>query len=268
MPMTRVAIAGLGAIGRVLARKLTDGMPGLALACAAARDRAKAQAWLEAERIACPLVEPEAFPAHADLAIECAPASVLERICRPMLEAGKAVMVLSAGALLPRPELIELAKFHGGQIIVPTGALLGLDAVTAAAEGQIHSVRMVTRKPPNGLAGAPYLEANGISVEGLNAPKRVFAGTARDGAAGFPANVNVAAALSLAGIGPDRTMMEIWADPAIERNCHIIEIDSDSAQLTLKIENIPSENPRTGRITALSVLAALRKLHSPLRVGS
>jgi aspartate dehydrogenase len=268
MPTTRVAIAGLGAIGRVLARKLTDGMPGLTLACAAARDRAKAQAWLDAERIACPLVEPEAFPAHADLAIECAPAAVLERICRPMLEAGKAVMVLSAGALLPRPELIELAKAHGGQIILPTGALLGLDAVTAAAEGQIHSVRMVTRKPPNGLAGAPYLEANQISVEGLNAPKRVFAGTARDGAAGFPANVNVAAALSLAGIGPDRTMMEIWADPTIERNCHIIEVDSDSARLSLKIENIPSENPRTGRITALSVLAALRKLHSPLRVGT
>ena len=243
-------------------------MPGLTLACAAARDRAKAQAWLDAERIACPLVEPEAFPAHADLAIECAPASAFERICRPMLEAGKQVMVLSAGALLPRPELIELAKARGGQIIVPTGALLGLDAVTAAAEGQIHSVRMITRKPPRGLAGAPYLEANGISVEGLDEPKRVFAGTAREGAAGFPANVNVAAALSLAGIGPDRTMMEIWADPSIDRNCHIIEVDSDSARFTLSIENIPSENPRTGRITALSVLAALRKLGAPLRVGT
>jgi aspartate dehydrogenase len=266
--MTHVAIAGLGAIGRVLARKLADGMPGLALACAAVRDRAKAQAWLDAERIVCPLVEPEDFPAHADLAIECAPAAVLERVCRPMLTAGKAVMVLSAGALLPRPELIELAKAHGGQIIVPTGALLGLDAVTAAAEGTIHSVRMVTRKPPNGLAGAPYLEANGISVQGLNAPKRVFAGSARDGAAGFPANVNVAAALSLAGIGPDRTMMEIWADPTVDRNCHAIEVDSDSARFTLKIENVPSENPKTGRITALSVLAALRKLRSPLRVGT
>jgi aspartate dehydrogenase len=268
MPMTRVAIGGLGAIGRVLARRLTDGMPGLALACAAVRDQAKARAWLDAERIACPLVEPEVFPEHADLAIECAPAAVLERICRPMLEAGKQVMVLSAGALLPRPELIELAKERGGQIIVPTGALLGLDAVTAAAEGQIHSVRMITRKPPRGLVGAPYLEANGISLEGLNGPKRVFAGSAREAAAGFPANVNVAAALSLAGIGPDRTSMEIWADPSVERNCHTIEIDSDSARFTVSIENIPSENPKTGRITALSVLAALRKIHTPLRVGS
>ena len=227
MPLTRVAIGGLGAIGRVLARKLADGIPGLTLACAAAGDHAKARAWLEAERIVCPLVEPEAFAAHADLAIECAPAPVLERICRPMLEAGKQVMVLSAGALLPRPELIELARERGGQIIVPTGALLGLDAVTAAAEGRIHSVRMITRKPPRGLVGAPYLEANGISVEGLDGPKRVFAGTAREGAAGFPANVNVAAALSLAGIGPDRTMMEIWADPALDRNCHTIEVDSE-----------------------------------------
>ncbi len=268
MSVTRVAIAGLGAIGRVVARKLADGIPGLALAGAAVGDRAKAQAWLAAERIACPLLEPEAFPAHADLAVECAPASVLERVCRPMLEAGKQVMVLSAGALLPRPELVELAKARGGQIIVPTGALIGLDAVTAAAEGGIHSVRMITRKPPRGLAGAPYLEANGISVEGLNGPKRVFAGTAREGAAGFPANVNVAAALSLAGIGPDRTMMEIWADPSIDRNCHTIEVDSDSARFTLSIENIPSENPRTGRITALSVIAALRKLAAPVRVGT
>jgi aspartate dehydrogenase len=268
MPVTRVAIGGLGAIGRTIARKLADGMPGLTLVCAAVRDHAKARAWLDAERITCPLVEPELFPSHADLAVECAPAAALERICRPMLEAGKQVMVLSAGALLPRPELVELAKRRGGQIIVPTGALLGLDAVAAAAEGRIHSVRMVTRKPPRGLAGAPYLEANGISVEGLNAPKRVFAGSAREAAAGFPANVNVAAALSLAGIGPDRTMMEIWADPSVDRNCHMIEVDSDSARFTLSIENVPSENPRTGRITALSVVAALRKLHAPLRVGS
>jgi aspartate dehydrogenase len=266
--MTRVAIAGLGAVGRVVARRLADGMPGLALACVASRDRAKAQAWLAAERIDCPLVELEAFPALADLAVECAPASLLERICRPMLEAGKTVMVLSAGALLPRPELIALAKQHGGQIIVPTGALLGLDAVTAAAEGSIRTVRMTTRKPPKGLAGAPYLEDHGISVDNLAEPKCVFRGTAREAAAGFPANVNVAAALSLAGIGPERTSTEIWADPGVERNCHIIEVDADSARFTLTIENIPSENPKTGRITALSVLAALRKLHAPLRVGT
>jgi aspartate dehydrogenase len=268
MDETRVAIAGLGAIGRVLARRLAEGIPGLALACVGARDTAKAQAWLDSERIACPILDFAAFPLHADLAVECAPAAVLEPICRPMLEAGKQVLVLSCGALLPRPDLIDLAKTHGGRIIVPTGALIGLDAVAAAAEGTIHSVRMITRKPPNGLAGAPYLVANNISVDGLNEARRVFSGTAREAAAGFPANVNVVAALALAGIGPDRTMIDIWADPAVDRNCHTIEVEADSARFSMSIENVPSENPKTGRIVALSVLATLRKLHAPLRVGT
>ncbi len=266
--MTRVAIAGLGAIGRDLARRINGGVPGLSLACASAGRQGPARDWLEREGIACPLVELEDVPTHADIAVECAPAEVLERICRPMLTSGKRVMVLSAGALLPRPELIELARTHGGQIIVPTGALLGLDAVSAAAEGEIRSVTMVTRKPPKGLAGAPYLVEHGVSVDGLDAPKLVFKGTAREAAAGFPANVNVVAALALAGIGPDRTTIEIWADPALSRNCHRIEVESDSARLSMSIENIPSENPKTGRITALSVLAALRKLAAPLRVGT
>jgi aspartate dehydrogenase len=265
---TRVAIAGLGAIGRVLARKLADGLPGLELACVAVGDREKAQAWLDGEGISCPICAAPELSQHADLAVECAPAHALESICRPMLEAGKVVMVLSAGALLPRPELIALARERGGQIIVPTGALLGLDAVTAAAEGNIKSVHMVTRKPPHGLAGAPYLMAHKISVLGLNEAKRVFSGTARDAAAGFPANVNVAAALSLAGIGPDRTTIDIWADPALDRNCHTIQVESDAAQFRVSIENVPSENPKTGRMTPLSVIAALRKLHSPLRIGT
>jgi aspartate dehydrogenase len=269
MSTTHVAIAGLGAIGRALARALNDGVPGVALSAVAARDAGKAQAWLEAQEIGCPVVALNDMPAHADVAVECAPAALIADICVPMLEAGKQVMVLSCGALLPRPELIDLAKAHGGRIMVPTGAILGLDAVAAAAEGVIHSVRMTTRKPASGLAGAPYLVANGISVDGLNEAKRVFSGTAREAAAGFPANVNVAAALSLAGIGPDRTMIDIWADPAVTRNCHVIEVDADSARFTLSIENVPSEeNPKTGKIVALSVLATLRKLHAPLAVGT
>ena len=268
MPDIRIAIAGLGAIGRTLARKLHAGIPGLQLACVAAGDRAKAQAWLDSEGIACSLVDLQDFPAYADIAVECAPSSLLEAISRPMLEAGKSVMALSCGALLQRPELVELAKSKGGTIIVPTGALLGLDAVAAAAEGEIHSVRMTTRKPPAGLKGAPHLERNNISVDGLTEPKLVFSGSAREAAIGFPANVNVAAALSLAGIGPDRTQIDIWADPTVTRNCHNIEVGADSARFSLAIENIPSENPKTGRIVALSVIATLRKIGSPLRVGT
>jgi aspartate dehydrogenase len=152
---------------------------------------------------------------------------------------------------------------------VPTGALLGLDAVRATAEGEIASVRIVTRKPPGGLAGAPLLVQRGISVDNLKEPLLVFEGSAREAIAGFPANVNVAVALSLAGIGPDRTQIEIWADPGVTRNTHTVTVKSDSSDLTMTIENTTdTENPRTGRITALSALAALRRLVSPLVVGS
>jgi aspartate dehydrogenase len=268
LPSKRIAIAGLGEIGKTVARRLAQGLPGLALAAITTRDRAKAQAWLDREGIACPLVSLDELPDHADLVVECAPADILDQICRPMLGAGKQVMVLSSSALLPRPDLVDLARAHGGQIIVPTGALIGFDAVSAAAEGTINSVQMVTRKPPGGLAGAPYLVENGISMEEVKSALCVFKGSARDAAAAFPANVNVVAALSLAGIGPDRTTIEIWADPAVTRNCHQIKVESDSASFAMGIENIPSENPKTGRITALSVIAALRKLTSPLQVGT
>lgn len=128
---------------------------------------------------------------------------------------------------------------------------------------------MISRKAPRSLRGAPYLEANRIDVGAITGPTCVFTGSAREGALGFPANFNVAAALSLAGIGPDNTEREVWADPAVTRNIQTIEVDADSAQFTMTIENVPSaENPATGRITPLSIIATLRSLTAPLRVGT
>jgi aspartate dehydrogenase len=204
----------------------------------------------------------------ADIVIECAPSKLVRSIVAPFVKAGKTAVVLSAGALLENDDLIDLARRNGGQIVVPTGALIGLDAVTAAAMGEIQSVRMLTRKPVRGLVGAPYIVENKIDIESITEPLKIFDGTAREAAKGFPANLNVAVALSLAGIGPDRTRLEIWADPALTRNTHRIEVESDSARFSMSIENIPSENPKTGRITALSVIAWLRKLRAPLRVGT
>jgi aspartate dehydrogenase len=265
----RVAIVGLGSIGKVLAKKITSGeIPGVELVAISARDPSKARSILAELSCNVPILSFDELPDVADIAIECAPAELLSDIVRPMLDAGKTVMVLSAGALLNRPELIELARKTGGQIIVPTGALLGLDAVSAAAEGKIISVSMITRKPIAGLLGAPYLTENNISIENATTPVKVFEGTARQAAIGFPANLNVAAALALAGIGADRTTQEIWADPQVTRNTHTIIVEADSARFEMKIENIPSENPKTGRITALSVLAALRKISGPLRVST
>lgn len=265
----RTAVVGLGAIGWPLVEKLSAGaVLGIELTAVVARDQDKARRMLADAGLSVPLATMAELPQLADLAVECAPPAVLPDIVRPMLEAGKKVMVVSVGALLEHPELTELAKRRGGQIIVPTGALLGLDAVTAAAEGVIRSVRMKTIKPVKGLLGAPYLIEHGIDITSLAGPVKVFEGSARQAAKGFPANLNVAAALSLAGIGPDRTMIEVWADPNLDRNTHQISVDADSAAFELTIRNVPSENPKTGRITPLSVIAALRKLAAPLRIGT
>lgn len=265
----KVGIAGLGTIGKVVARALDRGIEGIELDAICTRNADKAQATLSTLRRPPLLVDAASLARRCDVIVECVPKAAFLEIVEPALCAGKLVVTVSGAGVLAHPHVVELARANGARIILASGALLGLDAVRAAAEGTIHSVRMITRKPPKSLAGAPYLIEHGISITGLNAPKRVFAGSAREGAAGFPANVNVAAALGLAGIGADATTLEIWADPGLERNTHSIEVDADSARFRMTIENVPSEeNPGTGRITALSVIATLRGLVAPLRVGS
>ncbi|MGD9616741.1 MAG: aspartate dehydrogenase [Alphaproteobacteria bacterium] len=270
----RVGIAGFGTIGKVVAShldpKLHGGIDGVTLAAVSARDIGRAERAMAGLMRPVPVV-PLAGLAQADLdiVVECAPALLLRDIAEPALGAGRTLVTLSCGALLDNFDLVDLARRHGGRILVPTGALLGLDAVQAAAEGTIARVHMVTRKPPDGLDGAPYLVERGISVRGIWKRQCVFSGSAREAARGFPANVNVAAALALAGIGPDRTTIEIWADPTIDRNIHHIEVEADTVRLKLEIENVPSvENPKTGRLTPLSVIALLRKLGSPLAIGT
>lgn len=264
----RVAIAGLGAVGLQIARKLTDGLPGVELGAIAVRDKDAARRKLGSRYADTPLVDLHELEHYADVVVECAPAAILREVVLPFVSVGKRAVVLSCGALLRNMDLVDIARERGGQIIVPSGALLGLDAVSAAAEGEIKSVRMTTRKPVTGLVGAPYLVSNNINIQDIREPLRVFSGTAREAAVGFPANLNVAVALSLAGLGPDKTQLDIWADPALTRNTHHIVVESDSAFLSMSIENIPTENPKTGRITALSVIAALRRLQAPLRVGT
>jgi len=263
-----VAIAGLGAIGQKVALWLRDNHDGFRLGAVASGDARKAAAWLEANRLAVPAMRPDELPALAEIIVEVAPAAAFATIARPAIEQGRILMVLTSSALLTHGELIELAAQRGARIMVPTGALLGMDAVVAAAQGAIEAVTLVTRKPPKGLAGAPYLVRQGIDVGQIARPTRVFAGSAREAAAGFPANVNVAATLALAGIGPDRTRVEIWADPTVSRNLHRIEVKADAANFTMEIEGVPSENPRTGRLTPLSVIAALKRLSAPLVIGT
>lgn len=264
----RVGLAGLGAVGLDVARRLIAGVPGLTLTAVAVRDVEKARRALPEVGDIIPVRKATSLADDCDVVVECLPPALFREVAISAIDKGRIFMPLSVAQLLENGDLIERARQNGSRILVPTGALIGLDAVRAAAEGTIHSVKMVTRKPPAGLEGAPYLREHGISVSGLREPLKVYDGNAREGARGFPTNVNVAAALSLAGVGPDRTRLEIWADPAITRNTHTISVDADTARFTMTIENIPSENPRTGKSVAPSTIAALRGLVSELKVGT
>jgi aspartate dehydrogenase len=263
-----VAIGGLGAIGLPLARALDAGVDGMRLVLVSARDCERATAAVQSFRNP-PRVVGLAELAEADIVVEAMPAAMFERIAMPAVAAGRILIPVSAAALLPRTHLIKRARETGARIVVPTGGLLGLDAVRAAAEGPVESVTLETRKPPRALADASLPTQRGVDLAAISEPRCVFRGNALEAAQGFPANANVAAALALAGIGPVRTRVEIWADPGITRNVHKVHVEAEIARFTVTIENHPSEqNPRTSRITPFSVLACLRGLTATLKVGS
>jgi len=266
--MLKVAIGSVGAVGEAVARRLDDGVQGLELVAVSAQRQQAAAERLANLKHPVPVLDIEQLAAHADIVVECAPAAVFTQIATDAVERGRILVPISVGALLSHWNLVDRAAETGARIRVPSGAILGLDAIRAAAESEIFSVTMVTRKPPAGLAGAPHLVDNNIDIDGIDSPVRVFAGSARDGAVGFPANVNVAAAVALAGIGPDRTQLEVWADPTVDRNTHTVTVDSDSSRFEVHMQSIPTvENPRTGRIVAQSVVSTLKGIVAPLVVG-
>ena len=182
--MKRVGVAGLGAVGMPVVRALAAGIEGLELAAVSSRDLARARGRMAGVAPRAAIVHSAALPELADIVVECVPKAAFAEVAAGAIEAGRTLVTVSGAALLVHDDLVRRARETGATIVLATGALLGLDAVRAAAEGEIAEVRMITRKPPRSLEGAPYLEENGIAIDDLDAPLRVFEGTAREGAAG------------------------------------------------------------------------------------
>ena len=263
-----VGVVGLGVIGRAVCRALDDGIDGLTLVGATARDRARGEAFLQTLSARPPYLALDRLIGASGLLVEASTQAHLGEWAPKALAAGKSLMVLSCGALLEHDDWVKLARDRGARILVPSGAIGGLDAVKAARVGRITSVTMETRKPPAGLAGAPYLAARQIDLGAITEPTLIFEGPAAEAVRGFPANVNVLAALSLAGVGPSLTTIRLYAVPGLTRNTHRITVEGDAGRVTIDIENVPSENPRTGRLAYLSAIAMLRDLNATLRVGT
>lgn len=267
----RVGLAGFGNVGQDLARRLMAGaIPELQLTAVSARDLAKAAgnaAGIPGEFAVVPLAE---LPDHADVVVECATADSFPEIARTVVGAGKLLVAVSVGGLPNCPELLELARTHGGRVKVASGALPGLDIIRSVKEGTIRSVRLTTRLRPNSLAHEPYILDRGFDFSTPPAAAvQVFDGSAGEAAASFPRHFNVAITLSLGGIGFDRTRITVLCDPDIPGTIHQVDVEAEDADLTLISRNRPSPtNPRTSRIVAPSILAALRSLVDPITVGS
>src|SRR5262245_23028563 len=214
----KVGIVGMGVIGRAVARAIETGLPGVALAGVTVRDPARATGYR-----AVPLPE---LIERSDLIVEAAPQAALRGVGPAVRGAGRDLMVLSVGALVGvLDEWAQLAEKHGCRLLVPSGAIAGLDGVKGAREGAITSVTMETRKPPRGLAGAPGIAERRIDLDAIRGETLVFEGAASEAVRAFPANVNVVAALSLAGVGPERTRIKVFAVPGLERNQHRVVIE-------------------------------------------
>ncbi|HLZ31731.1 MAG TPA: aspartate dehydrogenase [Chloroflexota bacterium] len=256
----RVGFIGFGTIARGVVQRLRA-EDEIDLVGALVADRGKSR-----DAAAPPIVASleELLERQPSVVVELAGHAGLRCFGPPILRAGVDLMMVSVGALAdPAVEraIVDAACAGKSQAIVVSGAIGALDAIASASVGGLTRVIHTTRKPARALL-SPSEAAE------LHAPRELFRGSAREGALRFPESVNVAAAVSLAGIGLDRTEVCVIADPHVDRNRHEVLAEGEFGDLRFEIGNIPSDdNPRTGRLVAMSVVRALRQRRAPLRVG-
>jgi aspartate dehydrogenase len=207
-----------------------------------------------------------------DLVIEAASRDAVKLIAEKVLTVGKHLLIMSVGALSDddlNSRMEKVARERNVKVYLPSGAICGLDGVKGASVEEIRSAQITSTKHPKSLTGAPFLVENRIDISGLKEPMVVFQGTAREAISGFPKNVNVAVALSLAGIGVDKTQVKIVADPDTDRTQHEIRVEGDFGELTTRIRNhVHPGNPKTSYIAALAAIRTLRKLSEPIQLGT
>ena len=268
MAIKSIGIVGCGAIGKALIKAVEDRKLAVRVAGVTSRTEQSAREFLDAFKNPPPYLPLDELVRASDLIVEAAGGAIVAELAKRVFVAGKDLMVISVGALVEHPEVMAESRRTGCHLYVPSGAIAGLDGIKSACVGAITHVTHTTRKPPLGLEGAPYLVERGISLAGLRQETEVFSGSAREACRGFPANVNVTGAVSLAGIGPDKTRVRILAVPGLLRNCHDIDIEGEFGKLHVHIENVPSENPKTGKLTALSIIRAVQDVIDPVRIGN
>ena len=267
--MKKLGLVGCGTIGREIALAIDRGEIEMVLSYLCDLDVAKAGSLKKDLKNFSPeILTIEELVKKSDFVVEAASKDVAPLVLKLCLKEKRDILIMSIGGLLSEEELLTEAR-KNISIYLPSGALAGLDAIKAARLGGIKSVRLTTTKPPQGLEGAPYVKARQIDLKAIKEKKVIFEGTASEAVKGFPQNVNVAALLSLAGLGPEKTMVSIVVDPQEKRNCHEIEVIGDFGRLITRTENLPSpRNPKTSYLASLSAIATLKGLSTSLKIGT
>jgi len=268
----KIGIVGTGAIGSSLARAIVkDFSKSASLVSLFDKDAIKAK------RISYALMRRDItvgdmgrLISRSELVIECASSADSWNIANACLRKGRDVMLMSVGGLIGRLKALKsLAAKFSCRVFIPSGAISGLDAVKASAMGRIKEVTLTTRKHPCSFKGVKYIRDKKINLDAIRKDKLLFSGRAREAVKYFPQNINVAAALSLAGIGQEKTRVRIIATPGLKKNVHEISIISDAGSVFTRTENVlhPS-NPKTSYLAVLSAIANLKQILEPVVIGS
>ncbi|MGP8330968.1 MAG: aspartate dehydrogenase [Methanosarcinaceae archaeon] len=271
--MLKIGVVGCGAIGAEICKAIDEGSMDFELY--AIYDRTSehvAAVKAELKNTNPQVLDIVEMVKHVNIVIEAASQAAMPEIALTALNAGCDLMVMSIGALSDddfRNTAFDLAKKQGCKIYLPSGAIVGLDGLKSGMSAKIYSVTLTTQKPPHGFEGAPYIVRNNIDLDNITCRTVLFEGTANEAVRAFPANVNVAASLSIAGIGFEKTKVKVVADPALSINVHEILVEGDFGKFSTKVENIPSPtNPKTSYLAALSAIATIKKIASPLQIGT
>lgn len=268
--LVNICVIGCGAIGTTIARAVE---PMQDINIVYLTDRSKECATLLQQKMTKVRYVPDIVPILHDikLAVEAASQDAARYYVPLALSAGVDVLIMSVGVFHDEDfqhDTFQLAKRKSAKIYLPSGAIGGIDALGAASLEAIDEVTLTTTKPPSAFGPNPYLESKGIKASELRERTELFSGSAREAVKHFPQNINVAATISLAGIGFEKTKIRIVCDPQVQTNEHHLKAKGKFGELDAVTRNVPSpRNPKTSYLAALSAISAIKKITGTVWVG-
>lgn len=262
----KIGVIGVGAIGSVLCRFIDKELKDSQLVAICDIDREKVEKLVKSFKSKPEITDIDNLIKKTDLVVEAVNTSIVRSLLEKCIQNKRYLMIMSVGGIIQNMDLLPKLT---ARLFIPSGAICGIDGIKAANIEKIESVTITSTKNQKGFEGAPYILKNKIDLNKIKEKTKIFEGNALEAIKGFPQNVNVAATLSLAGIGPEKTKVKVVVDPEIKTNTHEIEVTGSFGKLYTKTENIVSPlNPKTSHLAVLSACATLKRLTGHMKIGS